>query len=172
MSVTAWYVTAMSLALENIIEKVTDLRLENLLYFVNPSLLELLSSLSVSWNCIFQKWWLWKHYKLLLNFCSSCFSKLLKNIMYNRLYKNLCKEKLVYSEQFGFQEVQSTENILLVVETEPTWFTQTKKYLPKKNVLWKTKFLILTQKARLLSNHKISYNYIKNQFSKQINFHP
>ena len=55
MSVTAWYVTAMSLALENIIEKVIDLRLENLLYFVNPSLLELLSSLSVSWNCIFQK---------------------------------------------------------------------------------------------------------------------
>lgn len=55
--------------------------------------------------------------------------------MYNRLYKNLYKEKLVYSQQFGFQEVQSTENILLVVETEPTWFTQTKKYLSKKKFL-------------------------------------
>lgn len=55
MSVTAWYVTAMSVASENVIEKVTDLRLKNLLYFVNPSLLELLSSPSVSWNCIFQK---------------------------------------------------------------------------------------------------------------------
>ena len=76
--------------------------------------------------------------------------------MYNRLYKNLYKEKLVYSQQFGFQEVQSTENILLVVETEPTWFTQTKKYLSKKKISMK---------------NKIPYNYPKSPtFIKRQNF--
>ena len=30
-----------------------------------------------------------------------CFSKVLECIMYNRLYKYLCEEKLLYSKQFG-----------------------------------------------------------------------
>ena len=31
-----------------------------------------------------------------------CFSKVLERIMYNRLYKYLGEEKLLYSKQFGF----------------------------------------------------------------------
>ena len=31
-----------------------------------------------------------------------CFSKVLNRIMYNRFYKYLCEEKLLYSKHFGF----------------------------------------------------------------------
>ena len=33
-----------------------------------------------------------------------CFSKVLECVMYNRLYKYLCEEKLLRSKQFGFQK--------------------------------------------------------------------
>ena len=36
-----------------------------------------------------------------------CFSKVLKCIVYNQLYKYLCKEKL-YPKQFGFQKGHSS----------------------------------------------------------------
>ena len=39
-----------------------------------------------------------------------CFSKILERIMYNRLYKYLTTEKLLYSKQFGFQTTLSTEH--------------------------------------------------------------
>ena len=39
-----------------------------------------------------------------------CFSKILERIMYNRLYKYLTTEKLLYSKQFGFQTGPSTEH--------------------------------------------------------------
>ena len=39
-----------------------------------------------------------------------CFSKVFERIMYNRLYKYLCEEKLLYSKQFGFQKSHSTDH--------------------------------------------------------------
>ena len=39
-----------------------------------------------------------------------CFSKILERIMYNRLYKYLTTEKLLYLKQFGFQTGLSTEH--------------------------------------------------------------
>ena len=39
-----------------------------------------------------------------------CFSKVLERIMYNRLYKYLCEEKLLYSKQFGFQKGYFTDH--------------------------------------------------------------
>ena len=39
-----------------------------------------------------------------------CFSKILECIIYNRLYKYLTSEKLLYSKQFGFQSGLSTEH--------------------------------------------------------------
>ena len=41
-----------------------------------------------------------------------CFSKVLERIMYNRLYKYLCEEKLLYSKQFGFQKGHSTDHAI------------------------------------------------------------
>ena len=41
-----------------------------------------------------------------------CFSKVLEHIMYNRLYKYLCEEKLLYSKQFGFQIGHSTDHAI------------------------------------------------------------
>ena len=42
-----------------------------------------------------------------------CFSKILERIMYNRLYKYLTKEKILYSKQFGFQKGHSTDHAIL-----------------------------------------------------------
>ena len=42
-----------------------------------------------------------------------CFSKILERIMYNRLYKYLTTEKLLYSKQFGFQAGLSTEHAIV-----------------------------------------------------------
>ena len=41
-----------------------------------------------------------------------CFSKVLEHIMYNRLYKYLCEEKLLYSKQFGFQIGHSIDHAI------------------------------------------------------------
>ena len=42
-----------------------------------------------------------------------CFSKVLEPIMYNRLYKHLCEEKLLYSKQFEFQKGHSTDHAIV-----------------------------------------------------------
>ena len=42
-----------------------------------------------------------------------CFSKVLERIMYNRLFKYLCEEKLLYSKQFGFQKGHSTDHVIV-----------------------------------------------------------
>ena len=43
----------------------------------------------------------------------SCFSKILKQIMYNRLYQYLTEDKILYPKQFGFQTGQSTEHAVV-----------------------------------------------------------
>ena len=43
----------------------------------------------------------------------SCFSKVLEGIMYNRSYKYLFEEKLLYSKQFGFQKGHSTDHAIV-----------------------------------------------------------
>ena len=42
-----------------------------------------------------------------------CFSKVLKRIVYNRLYKYLYEESLLYSKQFGFQKGHSTDHAIV-----------------------------------------------------------
>ena len=42
-----------------------------------------------------------------------CFSKLLELIMYNRLYKYLIDNELLYKKQFGFQTGHSTSHAVL-----------------------------------------------------------
>ena len=37
-----------------------------------------------------------------------CFAKMLERIMYNRLYKYLTTEKILYPKQFGFQRAHTT----------------------------------------------------------------
>ena len=44
-----------------------------------------------------------------------CFFKALERIMYNRLYKYLCYEKLLYSKQLGFQKGNSTDHAIVHV---------------------------------------------------------
>ena len=42
-----------------------------------------------------------------------CFSKILEKIMYNRLYKYLTDNSILYKKQFGFQEGHSTEHAIV-----------------------------------------------------------
>ena len=44
-----------------------------------------------------------------------CFSKLLERIMYNRLFKYLSENSILYEKQFGFQTSHSTEHALLLL---------------------------------------------------------
>ena len=43
------------------------------------------------------------------------FSKLLKRIMYNRLFKYLSENSILYKKQFGFQTSHSTEHAIIIV---------------------------------------------------------
>ena len=42
-----------------------------------------------------------------------CFSKILEHIMYNRLYKYLIENNILYSKQFGFQNGHSTDHAVV-----------------------------------------------------------
>ena len=42
-----------------------------------------------------------------------CFSKILEHIMYNRLYKYLIENNILYSKQFGFQNGHSTDHTVV-----------------------------------------------------------
>ena len=42
-----------------------------------------------------------------------CFSKILEKIMYNRLYKYLKENNILYKKQFGFQKNHSTEHAIM-----------------------------------------------------------
>ena len=42
-----------------------------------------------------------------------CFSKILEKIMYNRLYKCLTDNSVLYEKQFGFQEGHFTEHAIV-----------------------------------------------------------
>ena len=49
-----------------------------------------------------------------------CFSKLLERIMYNRLYKFLLENNILYQRQFGFQNAHSTEHAILQLVNQIT----------------------------------------------------
>ena len=49
-----------------------------------------------------------------------CFSKLLECIMYNRLYKFLLENNILYQKQFGFQNAHSTEHAILQLVNQIT----------------------------------------------------
>ena len=49
-----------------------------------------------------------------------CFSKLLEHIMYNRLYKFLVENNILYQKQFGFQNAHSTEHAILELANQIT----------------------------------------------------
>ena len=47
-----------------------------------------------------------------------CFSKLLERIMYNRLFKYLSENSILYKKQFGFQTSHSTEHAILLLANQ------------------------------------------------------
>ena len=49
-----------------------------------------------------------------------CFSKLLERIMYNRLYKFLLENNILYQKQFGFQNAHSPEHAILQLVNQIT----------------------------------------------------
>ena len=51
------------------------------------------------------------NYRLISLLC--CLSKILEKIMYNRLYKHLLNNNILYQKQFGFQENHSTDHAII-----------------------------------------------------------
>ena len=48
-----------------------------------------------------------------------CFSKLLERIMYNRIFKYLSENSILYKKQFDFQTSHSTEHAILLLVNQP-----------------------------------------------------
>ena len=46
-----------------------------------------------------------------------CFSKILEKIMYNRVYKYLTENNLLFQKQFGFREGHSTSHAIVNLVT-------------------------------------------------------
>ena len=57
-----------------------------------------------------------------------CFSKILERIMYNRLYKYLIENNILYSKQFGFQNGHSTDHAVVQLVDQITESFENNKY--------------------------------------------
>ena len=57
-----------------------------------------------------------------------CFSNLLERIMYNRLYKFLLENNILYQKQFGFQNAHSAEHAILQLVNQITEAFSQEKY--------------------------------------------
>ena len=57
-----------------------------------------------------------------------CFSKILEKIVYNRLYKYLTDNSMLYKKQFGFQEGHSTEHAIVQLVHEIRNSFESKQY--------------------------------------------
>ena len=57
-----------------------------------------------------------------------CFSKILEKIIYNRLYKYLTDNSMLYKKQLGFQEGHSTEHAIVPLVDQIRNSFQSKKY--------------------------------------------
>ena len=49
-----------------------------------------------------------------------CFSKILEKLMYNRLYRYLTENVILYNKQFGFQKAHSTAHAIVELVNEIT----------------------------------------------------
>ena len=58
-----------------------------------------------------------------------CLSKLLERIMYNRLYKFLVENNILYQKRFGFQNAHSTEHAILQLVNQITEAFSHRKYI-------------------------------------------
>ena len=57
-----------------------------------------------------------------------CFSKTLEKIRYNRLYKYLTDNSILYKKQFGFQEGHSTEHTIVKLVNQIRNSFESKQY--------------------------------------------
>ena len=57
-----------------------------------------------------------------------CFSKILERIFYNRLYKHIIKNKILYNKQFGFQKENSTEYAIIQLVDQISHSFENNKY--------------------------------------------
>ena len=58
----------------------------------------------------------------------SCFSEILKRIMYNRLYQYLTENKILYPKQFSFQTGHLTEHAIVQLVDQVLEFFEHNKY--------------------------------------------
>ena len=66
-----------------------------------------------------------------------CFSKVVEKIMYNRPYKYLTDNSILYKKQCGFQEGHSTENAIVQLVDQIRNSIESKQY----TIVSKNKYL-------------------------------
>ena len=104
-----------------------------------------------------------------------CFSKLLEHIMYNRLFKHLSENRILYEKQFGFQTSHSTEHaILLLVNQLYQSFDESKFtlgiFIDLSKVFDTVDYKILTKKLELNGIKDCNLRWFESYLSKRKKF--
>ena len=104
-----------------------------------------------------------------------CFSKLLERIMYNRLFKHLSENSILYKKQFGFQTSHSTEYaILLLVNQLYQLFDESKFtlgiFIDLNKVFDTVDHKILTKKLELYGIKDCSLRWFESYLSNRKQF--
>ena len=104
-----------------------------------------------------------------------CFSKMLEQIMYNRLQKNLKNQNILYNKQFGFQTSYYTDHsIAQLVDQNLQGFREKEIYF--RCVYWLSKASDTADHSILLRNLELycvtdrNYSWIKNDLSNRLQY--
>ena len=101
-----------------------------------------------------------------------CFSKSLERIMYNRLYKYLVENNILYSKQFGFQNSYSTDHAVVQLVDQIIESFENNKYtlgvfIDLSKVFDTVDHSILLKKLELYDITDRNHGWLKNYLSNR-----
>ena len=104
-----------------------------------------------------------------------CFSKSLERIMYNRLYKYLVENNILYSKQFGFQNSYSTDHAVVQLVDQIIESFENNKYtlgvfIDLSKAFDTVDHCILLKKLELYGITDINYGWLKSYLSNRRQF--
>ena len=101
-----------------------------------------------------------------------CFSKILEQLIYNRLYEHLNNLKILYPKQFGFHQGHSTDHALLQLVDQIYQSFERSKYtvgvfIDLSNAFDTVDHIILLKKLEIYSISGMHLQWFRNYLRKQ-----